>query len=70
LTRWITAPELFDPPAAETIQWLNLSRIAKIYSVGPWELANVPNFWLSLGELDIDWQNAMSEKMHRKYGGR
>lgn len=64
--RWLSAPDLYDDPDPEILNWLNFSRIAKHYSKGPWELVDIPAFWIELGELDIDVQNLLNSKNARK----
>lgn len=64
--RWLSAPEMFDEPDKDLLEMLNLSRIARNYHVAPWALANVPYFWMQLGELDIDVQHAISKRVTNK----
>lgn len=54
--RWLSAPNLFDPPDPDLLEWLNISRIARNYNVAPWELAKQSSFWMELGALDMEVQ--------------
>ncbi|PKN85449.1 MAG: hypothetical protein CVU46_11090 [Chloroflexi bacterium HGW-Chloroflexi-8] len=55
--RWITAPDLFDSPSPELIEYLYLSKIARMYHVAPWDLAKAPAIWREVGEIDFEIQN-------------
>lgn len=60
--RWLEAPDIYDDPDAEVLEWLRLSKTARFYHKAPWELAEVPVFWIDLGELDQEFQAALIKK--------
>lgn len=63
--RWLTAPDLFEAPDPDLLEWLNISRIARNYNVAPWELVKQASFWMELGALDMEMQQHIA-KINRK----
>lgn len=52
--RWLAAPELFDPPDAETLEWLEIVTAARWMGIAPWELAHQPAAWLEAAKMARD----------------
>lgn len=63
--RWLTAPDLFDAPDPDLLDFLNISRIARNYNVAPWELMQQPAFWMELGALDMEMQQHIMKNNHK-----
>jgi hypothetical protein len=64
--RWLAHPDIYDDPSEDVLEWLRLSRVARFYKKGPWEIVDLPAFWLDLGELDMDFQQALNQKAQKK----
>lgn len=64
--RWLEASDIYDDPDPEVMEWLELSRLARQYGKGPWEMVDIPQFWLDLARLDVDVQSAIQKKAMRK----
>jgi hypothetical protein len=64
--RWVSAPKLFDPPDAATLEWLEIVTAAKWLRVAPWELIEQPAVWLEAvrmaREIEIE---QMRNVMHK-----
>lgn len=64
--RWLEAPDIYDDPDPELLEWLRLSKVARFYHKAPWELPDVPIFWIDLGELDQEFTAALIRKAQKE----
>lgn len=63
--RWISAPDLFEPPDATTLEWLEIVTAARWAGVAPWELARRPAAWLEAMKTARDVEVAMERQAVR-----
>jgi|GEM_PF-2039727 len=64
--QWLEAPEMFDSPDGETLDWLELIQTAKFLGVAPWELAEKPITWLKMGMLAREVENHAAALYRRR----